>query len=1427
MYRKILRFVVLCLLVLVSSVCVANNFTDGGSDHLWKTAGNWSDAAAPGASDSAKMNVDGTICVVDSTHVGGVAAVCTGLYIGAGVENELHVSGGSLTITDAINVGRGDADSGADAYFKMTGGTVTAQDIKIPNQFSNGTGNIVGHVDLWGGTITVTRNFIMGNRVSGSADGGTGTMDVEGGTLIVDGDSETDIQGYIDAGWITSYGGTGSFELDYNGRNSDKTTLTAVNLAVAPSAAEIIEPENGQTDVLETATLRWVAGFAATSHDVYFGTVNPPPFIDNRSGTSYDPGPLAAGTTYYWRIDEKNSYGTTTGAIWSFTTFEPQEGDVNGDGVVDIHDLMEFINHWLEDECFDPNWCGGADLSRSTNVDLVDYAMLVSNIEIEDVQPASNPSPASGTTGVSVYADLNWSASSGAGSYNVYFGTSNPPALQGNQSSTSFDPGALDSNTEYFWRVDAKGFFGAVTGPAWSFTTETVIPETGASHPDPADGQQYVSTSRMLNWFPGIGADSHDVYFGTSETAVSDATPASAEHKGNQTATTYDPGTLNTNWTTYYWRVDEHVDGDVIKGRVWEFSTAPGAGPPYVDYCKMLEHDIANRKHGFLAGNTINYIGGNYGHWRRNEDETIGFTHPIFHDGRSEGYAMCDDPYWGYGASEQGAAYHKDTKVAYGTVIINGTEYEHPAPKKLYWRPDKMVCEYTVGGVNITEEKFITDNDVLCSIITSDQPISIKFEGHNYWNDTFSMSSTATCAHDDANDALNISEGGTILATPYLDIEKSEWPIMFTGMHTILAANRNLTNYSCTADADNVQNYEFRVACDSDGVELMWAMDDDYAVGLARIDEVRGNAEKKKLDKTKHMNTELNYQIPYFRCSDEQVNEIYYYLYALHIMYYRDVSSAGGWLDHPHVQTAVNNFMGPHRHDYEIQTKVGNWMVDKDYYAYGNYRIWKNQSGYNDGTGKAHGWYGNSWVGGSCNGMSWISPNVWHAYEHSGDMDFLSDMYDNMLEDFYYAGSINAARGSQYEAAGSLDKIATELNATTSSTYYQDWLVNGGVDQDFFDNGWEDNGWEYMFMANDDGPETLTNGWMNYLRNDYPGYEGGFPDLWAAQIYDYWGVDPVNGFFWVVPMSKFLIPYIGYADNDHFVSTPDAAYFRQVGMFKNHIGLNAVDICLTHIKTYNWQEEWGVPIAPETIGVDDGYPMIPLDAGDQYSNFNAGKLILILEGLCGLDYSVPDSTFTISDTMPTEWSYMNIKVPIGDNDQADWVDVRVDRSTVEGNTVKTYSVKDCPLDDVKISAFLEEREIVSATNTDYTTDDEHYHGYALYSPLAGSSDPSLTLTLSDTSGPWPYTSLWKKAPTTKNSSAIQMQAEWSIDKDGVEYYFECTTDSQFNSGWQDSEKYTANGLNSNTTYAFRVKTRDKSAGNYETNYSETKSATTN
>ncbi len=67
--------------------------------------------------------------------------------------------------------------------------------------------------------------------------------------------------------------------------------------------------------------LSWTPDVAAQSHDVYLGT--DPGALDfkgNQIASSYAPGALLANTDYYWRIDEVNSAGTTTGDVWHFKT---------------------------------------------------------------------------------------------------------------------------------------------------------------------------------------------------------------------------------------------------------------------------------------------------------------------------------------------------------------------------------------------------------------------------------------------------------------------------------------------------------------------------------------------------------------------------------------------------------------------------------------------------------------------------------------------------------------------------------------------------------------------------------------------------------------------------------------------------------------------------------------------------------------------------------------------------------------------------------------------------------------------------------------------------------------------------------------------------------------------------------------------------
>jgi hypothetical protein len=184
--------------------------------------------------------------------------------------------------------------------------------------------------------------------------------------------------------------------------------------AQPPSAPGLPSPNNGATGVDPNATLTWTAS-GATSYDVSFGTSNPPPLVaSGTSAASYPPGTMSNGATYFWQVTAHNASGSTTGAVWTFTT------------------------------------AAAAPPPPTT--------------------PAS-PNPGPGSAGVGTSPLLAWSSSS-ATSYDVSFGASNPPpAVATGQTSASYSPAALTAGTTYFWQIVAHNASGSATGSVWSFTT--------------------------------------------------------------------------------------------------------------------------------------------------------------------------------------------------------------------------------------------------------------------------------------------------------------------------------------------------------------------------------------------------------------------------------------------------------------------------------------------------------------------------------------------------------------------------------------------------------------------------------------------------------------------------------------------------------------------------------------------------------------------------------------------------------------------------------------------------------------------------------------------------------------------------------------------------------------------------------------------
>jgi len=88
---------------------------------------------------------------------------------------------------------------------------------------------------------------------------------------------------------------------------------------------------------------------------------------------------------------------------------------------------------------------------------------------------------------------------------------------------------------------------------------------------DPAPGHA-ADGYTSLSWTPSAFAVAHGVYFGTDQTAITNATPASSGvYFGTQEAVTYPVAGL-TSKLTYYWRIDEtNAQGVTTKGAVWSF----------------------------------------------------------------------------------------------------------------------------------------------------------------------------------------------------------------------------------------------------------------------------------------------------------------------------------------------------------------------------------------------------------------------------------------------------------------------------------------------------------------------------------------------------------------------------------------------------------------------------------------------------------------------------------------------------------------------------------------------------------------------------------------------------------------------------------------------------------------------------------------
>jgi hypothetical protein len=486
-----------------------------------------------------------------------------------------------------------------------------------------------------------------------------------------------------------------------------------------------------------------------------------------------------------------------------------------------------------------------------------------------------------------------------------------------------------------------------------------------------------------------------------------------------------------------------------------------------------------------------------------------------------------------------------------------------------------------------------------------------------------------------------------------------------------------------------------------------------------------------QLDEARHLRLML--RVLDSDLSDPDIVTVYYYLWAIYLMYYIDVGR--GWEMEPHTQTAVNNFLGMHRYDSTFQIKVGAWTGDKSHYAYGNVLTWKHlfragqyrksRSGLialadNKGTTWHSGVYGNE--------LSEHVLGAWQIYQHTGDIDFVRDCYEGYFREVFRE-RIAPFASNHFEVAEALIAMA-QLTGHVEDVEHWKRLVPLGAEQirTWFDQRWQANGHEQFFGGPKNGMQMTTGFW--HMRSKY------FPRDYALKMTSAWALDKDKGFYgdgdlFPLAMSRHAMKTFATNVDHSFGYTPDTAYFTLDGMFRQRLGDTAWRLTLNHLENYNFNANWNIPVAPEA------YTRSGNLFGDQYSNFNAGKLLLYLEGLAGLKYSIPDDRLVVHDTMPADWQWMEVRIPVQmpGEQETRWPVIRFDRSKSGHEITKSIRVTDCPLR-ITIEPWSEERHVTGSSThpAGVRPTSSRYASYSRFTFDNGQSTAQVSLRLAGNSG---------------------------------------------------------------------------------------------